>query len=83
METVITTQSGVELTVRGNPRFEKDYRGSQWVCETVEVQNPVTKSWHPIMNENVGYEAEQALCERAETYNPYIEGDLEPPARYL
>jgi hypothetical protein len=84
LSTVITLGAwGTELEVRGEPTFERDYRGSGWICYGAEARNPKTKTWHPITNEEVAADAEQALCARAENYNPYIEGDLAPPEHLL
>ena len=63
---------GVDLECRGHARLETYPEGRFWDCEEVEVQNPVTLTWHALTNESLYQAARYEICHLAPTWHPEL-----------
>lgn len=63
---------GVDLEVRGAPHQERYPEGTFWVCPDIEVQNPLTGTWHPLTNEALAEQARYEICIAAPGWNPEL-----------
>lgn len=61
---------GADLECRGYPRQEVYPEGKFWVCDEIEVQNPVTHTWHALTNEALYEQARYEICTQAPGWHP-------------